>query len=677
MSQNSNRRVLTQQEIYYLVQKGCSATDWNQILVCEDFKADSVSNVRFSGAVFMGRQFKTVTLPGGLTIPCGIYNAAVHNCSIGDNVLIRNVSDVIANMQIDSDVIINNVASIIVDGASTFGNGVELALLNENAGRAVPIIEGWNAQIAYLMTMYRHRPELINKLRKLIFEHVNAQRSHHGWIGAGVRIQHCGQIKNVQIGPAAVLEGLSRLDNGTVASCTEDPVYIGQNVVAEDFIFEEGAKITDGVILKRGYAGQGVRLEKGFSAVDSAFFANSHFEQSEACSVFAGPYSASHHKAGLMIAGYYSFYNAGSGTNNSNHMYKLGPIHQGILERGCKSGSDSCLVFPLRIGAFTTIIGKHEKRADLSDLPFSCLLFRHGRSVLFPALNLTGIGLVRDEQKWRMRDDRRAAVVLDQVNAAVFTPYTAQKMQRGIKLLQELREKHPDALNVVFHGIEIHALERGIEWYQLALDAFYGSVLSRRALAILHTYRDEIKADKKRHILFALKEYLRREVDLGTQDWVDIAGLITPADALQQLLEDIEDSRIDSLRTIHERMASLNENFREYEWAWAARQLERNLGKHIPDWTAEDFSSILERGLHAARTLTAQQIEDARKEFAPESRIGYGIDGDSEIQDADFEAVCGRCDDNKTITMLREKVEEKRKQVQEILSLLKEEYSVV
>lgn len=37
-----------------------------------------------------------------------------------------------------------------------------------------------------------------------------------------------------------------------------------------------------------------------------------------------------------MIAGMYSFLKAGSGSKQSNHMYKLDPIHQGIIERGSK-----------------------------------------------------------------------------------------------------------------------------------------------------------------------------------------------------------------------------------------------------------------------------------------------------------------------------------------------------
>ena len=49
--------------------------------------------------------------------------------------------------------------------------------------------------------------------------------------------------------------------------------------------------------------------------------------------------------------------NAGSGSNQSNHMYKLGPIHQGTLERGAKTTSDSYILWPARVGAFSLVMG--------------------------------------------------------------------------------------------------------------------------------------------------------------------------------------------------------------------------------------------------------------------------------------------------------------------------------
>ncbi|MBL7214418.1 MAG: DUF4954 family protein [Phycisphaerae bacterium] len=667
MNQNTGRRLLTQQEIDSLVQNGCTAADWKQIQVTEPFYSGRIIKTHFSGKISLGLLSGVVRRTPGVEIPCGIYHASLHNCRVGFNTLIRNVSDIIANMDIEDHVVINDVRSITTHGTTTFGSGTGVAVVNENGGRAFPIYEGLSAQVAYLLSMYRHQPRLLNKLQEMIFEHVRRSQSDCGFIGTGANIQHCGVLKNVKIGPAAILEGVSRLENGTVVSCPEDPTRVGVNVIAKDFIFAEGSDISDAGMLTRCFAGQGVRLGKGFSAVDSVFFANSHFEQGEACSVFAGPFTVSHHKSTLLIAGLYSFYNAGSGTNQSNHMYKLGPVYQGIFERGCKTGSESYLLWPARIGAFTTVIGKHSKKMDLSDLPFSCLVQRHEKSQIFPGLNLTNIGLVRNEKKWLARDVRKAPDILDFVNPAILTPYTAQKMVAGIKLLSELMQKHPGSDSVLYSGIHIPAPGWAVELYQLALDKFYGQVLACRIQALFDSKQQHFATETPTDRFSSLKQYLRRKVDLGLSRWVDVAGLLTPADALSLLLEDIQASRLDSLDEIQTRFEALHTNYAEYEWAWVLNQLEAIQGKSLLEWSKADFKTILEKGARADEKLTVLVIEDAAKEFVFGSQIGYGIDGPAEAAADDFEKVCGTLQNNPTVKMLTESLEAKKAQLAEIV----------
>lgn len=55
-------------------------------------------------------------------------------------------------------------------------------------------------------------------------------------------------------------------------------------------------------MLRRCFVGEGVVIENGFSAENSLFFANSHLNHGEACAVFAGPYTVSHHRSTLLIA---------------------------------------------------------------------------------------------------------------------------------------------------------------------------------------------------------------------------------------------------------------------------------------------------------------------------------------------------------------------------------------
>ena len=267
------------------------------------------------------------------------------------------------------------------------------------------------------------------------------------------------------MGAASVIEGVDRLENGSINSCAEEPIYIGPGVSAEDFIVCCGSQVTDGAIISKCFVGQGTVLGKHYSAENSVFFANCGGFHGEACAVFAGPYTVTHHKSTLLIAGLFSFLNAGSGTNQSNHMYKLGPTHQGVVERGSKTGSDSYMLWPAKVGAFTVVMGRHYRNSDTSDLPFSYLIEHEDESVLIPGVNLRSVGTVRDAKKWPRRDLRKGPRNLDFINFKLLSPYTVQKMLNGCTILANLRAtsgQHTEYFT--YHSVKIRnsSLEKGI-----------------------------------------------------------------------------------------------------------------------------------------------------------------------------------------------------------------------
>ena len=80
---------------------------------------------------------------------------------IGDNCLIENIKNYIANYRIGDHTLIENVDIILVDRETSFGNNVEVSILNETGGREVPIHDRLSAHQAYMLGLYRHRPKLI------------------------------------------------------------------------------------------------------------------------------------------------------------------------------------------------------------------------------------------------------------------------------------------------------------------------------------------------------------------------------------------------------------------------------------------------------------------------------------------------------------------------------------
>ena len=435
----NNYRKLNEEEIRQLIAHSCTADDWANIEVAQDFKTDYVYYTRFSGQVRLGVFEHEFTLAGGMKKHAGLYQTTLHNVTVGNHCCIENVKNYIANYEIGDYTFIENVDIILVDGRSKFGNGVEVAVLNETGGREVMMHDRLSAHQAYIMALYRHRPVLIERMKDIFEKYAEENASEVGYIGSHVTIVDSGYIKNVKVGDYCKIEGAGRLKNGSLNSNGEAPIHIGYGVVCDDFIISSGSSVEDGTTLTRCFIGQACHLGHNYSASDSLFFSNCQEENGEACAIFAGPFTVTHHKSTLLIAGMFSFMNAGSGSNQSNHMYKLGPIHQGALERGAKTTSDSYILWPAKVGAFSLVMGRHVNNADTSNLPFSYLIEQQNTTYLVPGVNLRSVGTIRDAQKWPKRDKRKDPNRLDQINYNLLSPYTIQKMMKGRDILKDLR----------------------------------------------------------------------------------------------------------------------------------------------------------------------------------------------------------------------------------------------
>ena len=211
-------RKLTQDEIAALKTQMCSAADWNRVEVSEEFTPDHIRYVRFSGDIRLGSFKKEFSLAGGMVKHSGIYYATLHNVTVGDDCCIENVKNYIANYRIGSGTFIENVDIILSDGNSSFGNGVEVSVLNETGGSEVTIFDRLSAQTAYVMAFYRRRQKLISNIRQMISQYVRSVSSSLGTIGRDVIIADAGYIKNVRIGDCCKIEGASRLKNGSINS---------------------------------------------------------------------------------------------------------------------------------------------------------------------------------------------------------------------------------------------------------------------------------------------------------------------------------------------------------------------------------------------------------------------------------------------------------------------------
>lgn len=649
-------------EIRGLEAAGCRSNSWESVLVKEPFNAERLRNVTLSGTVKLGL-FNGITRERcGLPVPNGIQNAHIHNCTIGDNVTITDIKGYIANYDVEEGVVIRSCGHIYTEGHTSFGNGTRIAVLNETGGREVPMWDKLTSHMAYILTLYRHRPRAIEIIEKLIDIYADSIRSDRGLIASGSYIAGCDTIRNVRIGPGAVIEDVSRLVEGSVNSTFKDPVHIGNDVIMDHFIICSGSKVDDATVIDKCFIGQSCTLAKQYSAENSLFFANCGGYHGEACSIFGGPFTVTHHKSTLLIAGIFSFMNAGSGSNQSNHMYKLGPIHQGIMERGSKTTSDSYVLWPSRIGPFTLVMGRHYNNVDTTQFPFSYIIEKGDWTNLIPGINLRSVGTIRDAQKWPARDARKDTTKLDQINFNLLSPFTVGKMMRGREILNQLKSQVTDEHEYISYErmkIKASSIERGINLYQMGISKFIGNSVIKRLEGT------EFASD------IEIREKLKPETMQGKGDWVDMAGLITPLKAIENLLSFIEKGEVKTADEINRSFEAIHKDYYRLEWGWIYNRLPDDTGKPNDKLTAQDIIAIVERWKKSVVELDKLLYEDARKEFTLSSMTGFGIDGDEEVKRLDFEQVRGDFEKNKVVLAILDHIKIKSELGDELIKRLK------
>ena len=590
-------RPLTSEEIEVLKSNDCWAEDWTSVNVSENFKPNFMHRVMLYGEVNIGGFDKNVEVSQGFVKHSGINNATLRNVTIGDDCLIENVGNFINNYTIGDDCYISNISTMETTEGATYGEGNLISVLNEVGEGNVILFSDLNSQLAAFMVKHFSDKELKEKIRLLIKSDIDTKMPERGQIGNNVKIINTKEITNCVINDFCEVNGASRLSDCTLLGSIHGNVYIGTGVIAENSIIAEGSSVINSVKIQDCFIGETCQLSNGFTASASVFFANSYMSNGEACAAFCGPFTASHHKSSLLIGGMFSFYNAGSATNFSNHAYKMGPMHWGILERGSKTASGAYLLMPATLGTYSVCFGKLMHHPDTRNLPFAYLIADGDKMFLIPGRNITTVGLYRDIKKWPKRDLRAPENRKSIVNFDWLSPFSVGEVLKGKKILENLREVTGDNVSqYLYHEYIIPAtsLHKGIKYYDIALRIYMGAVLKR-----------VLKRDPS---------ITPPSTQIGLGDWDDLSGLLLPVSEEERIINDLKDGNIETIQELIERFESIDANYREYQWAWTYKMICDYYG--ISEITLEDANRIHEDYIKARRSWIAEIKKDAEKEFA-------------------------------------------------------------
>lgn len=534
-------RELTEQEIIQLENQGCCCHEWSAIEVDEDFSARHIRNVYFDGSVRIGA-----------------------NCRLVNIGILRTT-----------------------DGA-TFGEGITISVLNEAGDGNIVLYSGLTAQMAALMV---HYPETFAQLKSMVEREVASTKQPCTTIGNGVTITDTRELTNVIIGDDCEINGAARLVDCTLKSTSEASILVSDGVICDNCIIQAGSSVTDFAKLYDSFVGESCHVGRGFTSENSVFFANSHMDNGESCAELCGPFSVSHHKSTLLIGGEISFYNAGSGTNYSNHAYKMGPMHWGVLQRGTKTASGAHTLWPAQIGTFSMLMGKIQTHPDTRKLPFSYLIANADATYCVPGRNLTTVGTFRDIEKWPKRDRRPRNGRLTLVQYDWLNPFVIQQCIDGIKVLEELkREQGGNLAAYVYNGTTIRnqSLQKGIKFYNLAI---------RMAM----------------HAALCEHEATLPSSTTGSGAWVDLLGMLAPETDVNNLLDDIKRGEISDINDVNAMLREMHDSYAENKWAWAYRVLlEQNAIETI---TEEDRENLITSYATARQEWLKAIRYDAEREY--------------------------------------------------------------
>ena len=590
-------RQLSDEEIRILEDRNCWAEDWTNVHVSDDFKPNYMHRVMLYGEVSIGDFDKNIEVSRGFMKHSGINNATLRNVTIGDNCLIENIGGFINNYTIGDDCYISNVNAMETTDGATYGEGNLISVLNEVGDGNVILFSELNSQFAAFMAKHFCDKSLKDAIRRLINEEIARKRHEQAYIGNNVKIVNTKEITNTIVYDDCEINGASRLSDCTILSSPVSNVYVGTGVICENSIISEGSSIINSVKIQDCFIGEACQISNGFTASSSVFFANSYMSNGEACAAFCGPFTASHHKSSLLIGGQFSFYNAGSATNFSNHAYKMGPIHHGVLERGTKTASGAYILMPAHIGTFSVCFGKLMYHPDTRYLPFSYLIAYGDTMYLSPGRNITTVGLYRDIRKWPKRDVRPVGSQKSIVNFDWLSPFSVGEIVEGKQILEKLRDAcGENVATYTYHNYVINAssLNKGIKYYDIALRIYMGAVLKR-----------------------VIKKWGKVDLPtttIGQGKWNDLSGLLLPESEEMRLLSDIKRGELETIQEVTERFKEINRNYREYQWAWTYQLILDYY--HLTEITDADVERIHKDYVHARRAWIAEIRKDAEKEYA-------------------------------------------------------------
>jgi hypothetical protein len=687
----SSYRALTGPEMTALAANGNRSRDWGLVRVSDPFVPDLVRNCELAGLVRLGRIRRAVVEHHDLLAPVGITDSRLVACDVGDDCAIHDCSYIAHYIIGHSCVLLSN-DEIQVSNHSKFGNGivmegedeelrVELDLMDEAGGRAVPPFRDMAAGDAYLWARRRDDPALLAAFRAMTDAMYDRRRGRYGTIGRGSVLKSNRIIKDVAIGESAYVKGANKLKNLTILSSDEERTQIGEGVELVNGIVGLGCRIFYGCKAVRFVLGTNSSLKYGARLIHSVLGDNSTVSCCEMLNNLIFPGHEQHHNTSFLIAALVRGQSnlAAGATIGSNHNSRApdGEVEAG---RGFWPGLCTSVKHSSRFASFC-LLSKGDYRFEIDlRLPF-CLVDddrSRDRLVLVPAYWWTHnlYALMRNEGKLLARDKR--ARKAQELEFSPFAPDTAEETIAAIGLIEAWSRGggaggdggDPLEIEVPRRLVENSGRPVVLRRPRRAVEAYREILLWYAANAVLGALEPIGPGDGRRSgtSLRAAAEALDSSSATRVADWENLGGQLVPMPKLEAMLAKARSRALRDWNDMHAEYARLSAEYPadKASHAWGVLRWLAETGSAAG--RAKEASSLLAEALGDLIALSSRVergvFESRAKDFANPFRKAT-FRGEAEML-----AVTGRTEDNPFVVKTRKDMVALRARAESLRSAL-------
>ncbi len=695
-------RPLEADEVEILVKNGNTASNWNRIMVTDQFNPNCVRGCEFWGHVRIGDLREGILEHHDLKLPIGLSNSVIIDCDIGNNVVMRNIR-LISYYSIGDHSILFNIDEMCTTEHAKFGVGiiktgeseavrVWLELANENGGRQVlPFVSMLTAD-AFLWTRFRDDPDLMSRLKTLTDHTVDSSQNGPGVIGERCVVKNSRIIKDVWVGPNTYIKGANKLKNLTIQSSESEATQIGEGVELVNGIVGFGSRIFYGVKAVRFVTGRCVQLKYGARLINSFLGDNSTVSCCEILNNLIFAFHEQHHNNSFLIASTVMGQSnvAASATIGSNHNSRS-PDGEIIAHRGFWPGLGVSLKHNSRFASFVLLCNGRYTNELWIPFPFSLVSRDPLRDCVqvLPAYwflhNMYAIA--RNNWKFKKRDKR--TVKAQHIELDVLAPDTVDEMFTAIDMLlpqlgaqvatrilnlpdimgrqeqHDLAERWLESSFSSWEQMENHRdLEKQLVLEFPSLEKSKHPVIIHRPASGIFMYRTMIYY----YAVTVLSQYILHHLDKSTKSSVSLQSLMPPTDSCQpgrwwnfggqlihdsdcnSIIHDIKSGSLESWDAVHRRYDRLWQEYPDRKAAHAWFALQTVTGKELSTLSVQQWKQLFEKGIDHYKMIWALAFDSRQKDYRnPFRKLVYETE-------EEMNAVLGSLSENEFIKFLEGEV---------------------